>query len=212
MVATGARVRALAALLSANWTQVSPPPVPRLADLPESTQRRINAIYDTLGGSPDHFERIRPGGWDLAFETAEGPLLVELDEEQHFNRYRATTLAETSDLALPWAATYRVYCEEHEQRLLPGWGTGKRWANPSAARFFGDPSKPGDFEQVGAPRWRQRAFYDATKDVLTGRRLCRISVYDALADGRTVESVLRRPDPATSGALQGLVLGRLHAA
>jgi len=44
---------------------------------------------------------FRPGGWDLPFR---GPLLVELDEELHFNCYRATTLEASWEADLPWTA------------------------------------------------------------------------------------------------------------
>lgn len=212
MVATGARVRALSGLLAVGeWTQTTPQQVPRVADLPTETTALIRGIYDLLGGAPDQFDRIRPGGYDVAFETPAGPLVVELDEEQHFNRYRTLTLAATETLGLPWGAAYLDYSARHETRLLPGWGTGKRWTNPSAARFFGEPSPPGDFTGHGAPRWRQRAFYDSVKDALPERRLSRVSVHDTLPEGRTLESVLRAPDPAMSAAVQRLVLGRVHA-
>ena len=212
MVATGARIRALATLLAdAGWQPVTPPRLPRLADLPDSQQGRVRSLYDLLGGAGGQFDRIRPGGWDLAFDTPSGPVLVELDEEQHFNRYRAQTLTATIGLGLPWTPAYQGYCRDHEKRLLPGWGTGQRWTNPSAARFFGQPDPPGDFTGVGAPRWRQRAFYDAVKDVLTGRRLARISVHDSL-DTSTVEALLRRPDTSEVPALLTLVTSRLHDA
>jgi hypothetical protein len=211
MVATGARAAALAShLVSAGWAKVVPPRLPRLVDLSGPKQDQLRALYDLLGGDPAEFHRIRPGGWDLAVETPGGLLLVELDEEQHFNRYRHLTLDATADLGLPWTSAYLDHCRDHEQRLLPGWGTGQRWTNPSAARFFGDPSSPGDFTNVGAPRWRQRAFYDAVKDTLPNRRLARISVHDHLEDGSSVESLLRRPDPALMESLLGLITARVH--
>lgn len=213
MVANGARVRALASLLTdAGWVQVAPPRLPRLANLAQAHRDRIRGLYDLLDGHTDHFDRIRPGGWDLAFDTPDGLLLVELDEEQHFNRYRAATLTALDDLGLPWTPAYQSYCRDHEARLLPGWGTGQRWTNPSAARFFGEPDAPGDFTGVGAPRWRQRAFYDAVKDVLTERRLARISVHDPLDAGGTVETLLRRPDAGHANALQALIASRVHDA
>lgn len=216
MVATGARVRALAVLLAdTGWTQVAPPRLSRLASLRHPQQDRIRVLYDDLGGDPGEFDRIRPGGWDLAFVTPDNPdtvLLVELDEEQHFNRYRAQTLAVSEDLGLPWTSAYQSYSHAHERRLLPGWGTGQRWTNPSAARFFGEPSPPGDFTGNGAPRWRQRAFYDAMKDTLTGRRLARISVHDPINNNTTVETLLRRPDPGAADALRSLIASRIHTA
>jgi hypothetical protein len=210
VVVTGSRARALDRLLAdSGWTPVPPPRLPRYADLSTSLCGRIGHLYDLLGGVRDQLERIRPGGWDLAFETRDGLLLVELDEEQHFNRYRAMTFTATRDLELPWTPNYEEYCRAHERHLLPGWGTGKRWTNPSAARFFGEPDAPGDFCGVGAPRWRQRAFYDAVKDVLTDRRLARISVHDELEDGVSVEALLRRTETANPEALRALVEGRV---
>lgn len=211
MVATGARASALVRLLSeCGWEQVAPPPLPRFADLSTGVQALIRHTYDLLGGAPEQFDRIRPGGYDLAFTTPDGMLLVELDEEQHFNRYRALTLPAAGRLGLPWVPAYLDYCARHEARLLPGWGTGRRWTNPSAARFFGEPSPPGDFTGNGAPRWRQRAFYDSVKDALPRRTLSRVSVYDTVVDGLTLESQLRRPEAADVEAVRALVSGRAH--
>ena len=199
-------------MLVAGWSQVGPPRLPRLprvSELPRREQDHIHDVYQRLGGDPEQFDRIRPGGWDLAFNHPDGLLLVELDEEQHFTRYRDQTL-EGASRDLPWRATYRAYCRSYEDQLLPGWGTGKRWTNPSAERFFGDPSAPGDFEGVGAPRWRQRAFYDSVKDILPNRRLSRVSVHDRLPGGSTINTLLRRPDPAIARDLSALVLDRTH--
>lgn len=211
MVATGARARALAGLVvNHEWTQVAPPRLPRFTDLPPLNQAMIRDTYERLGGNPEQFDRIRPGGYDLAFSTPDGLLLIELDEEQHFNRYRSTTLAVTEPLTLPWTPAYLDYSEHNEGRLLPGWGTGRRWTNPSAARFFGEPSSPGDFTSNGAPRWRQRAFYDSVKDALPNRHLARVAVYDTTSDGRTLEAHLRRPETADSGGIRRLVIDRSH--
>lgn len=91
-------------------------------------------------------------------------------------------------------------------------GAGKRWTNSSAARFFGGPSAPGDFTNVGAPRWRQRAFYDAAKDAIPNRRLARISVHDPIDDGGTVERLLRQSNPDLSHGLLSLIAARTHDA
>ena len=53
--------------------------------------------------------------------------------------------------------------------------------------MFGAPETPGRLEGAGAPRWKQRALYDAVKDLaaLNSRtiRLARLSVWDTV--GRT---------------------------
>ena len=43
-----------------------------------------------------------------------GGLLVELDELQHFNRYRAMTLTPERAVQLPWRADYLTFCADHE--------------------------------------------------------------------------------------------------
>lgn len=211
MVTAGARARTLTSLLTEtrSWTQVAPPVAPRLTHLSTSQRDTVRSLYDALGGDPEQFDRVRPGGWDLAFATPNGILLVELDEEQHFN-YRQQTLDATSGLGLPWTRTYLTHCREHEHQLPPGWTTGRRWTNPSAARFFGHPSAPGDFTGVGAPRWRQRAFYDSFKDVRRHGRLARISVHDITDDGSTVEDLLRRPTTAAVPSIVNLISRRTH--
>lgn len=80
---TGARTRALDTLL----TQVGRPPAPRLARMPPEAAENVEALYVALGGRRGA-PALGPRGWDLLA----GETLVELDEEQHFNRYRATTL------------------------------------------------------------------------------------------------------------------------
>ena len=61
--------------------------------MPAQVQADLHDLYRTLGGMNPN-PSFRPGSWDLAF--ADG-LVVELDEELHFNRYRAHTLQP------PWA-------------------------------------------------------------------------------------------------------------
>lgn len=72
------------------------------------------SLYRSLGGlqaQPD----LRPGAWDLVFDNL---LLVELDEELHFNCYRAATLAASWERRLPWTASYRDHCAKHEPTCL----------------------------------------------------------------------------------------------
>jgi hypothetical protein len=88
------------------------------------------------------------------------------------------------------------------------------WQGPGAldqpigrAIFRGGASK-GGLDGVGAPRWRQRAFYDAVKDALPGRRLARVSVHDEI-EGRSLESILRAPDTAWATKVHVLVSDRV---
>jgi hypothetical protein len=146
----------------------------------------------------------RPGAWDLVFA---GPLVVELDEELHFNRYRALTLEASWARDLPWTPSYRSYCLEYEDRCLEAGSWGKRWTNASCARMFsGGPA--GQLEGDGAPRWKQRAFYDALKDTGAGNEIgvaiARVAIYDAV-DGAVLEDVLERRAAAEPSAVLALV-------
>jgi hypothetical protein len=145
-----------------------------------------------------------PGGWDLRFD---GPLVVELDEQLHFNRYRTLTLATSWSAELPWTEAYLEHCQYHEDRCLKDGRTQQRWTTPSAARMFaGGPS--GDLDDDGAPRWKQRALYDAIKDsdpvCDIGLRVARLSIYDQV-DGVLLDDALEARVPIAATAIRELL-------
>lgn len=65
----------------------NPPPSPTISNLPPSLHSPVLDLYRRLGGVLDS-PSLRTGKWDIAVQ---GGLLVELDEHQHFHRYRATS-------------------------------------------------------------------------------------------------------------------------
>ena len=132
-------------------------------------------IYKALGGVLDT-PPVNPGAWDIDTPS----FIIELDEENHFNRYRAITL----DAPLYQnfknfdVKEYRKYCRSYESKCPKTQG---RWSKPSADVQFGASGPEGDFSGNGPSRWKQRAFYDYLKDVfsvLTGIPVIRISIYD----------------------------------
>lgn len=152
---------------------------------------------------------LRPGGWDLQFgEVA----VVELDEELHFNRYRAMTLSASWTARLPWTDHYLRYCREHEDDCLSAGRWGKRWTNPSSERMFGKPAPPGELPGAGAPRWKQRALYDAMKDLGPAAglrvRLARVSVHDHVEEQRLWD-VLEGNAAVPADAIREFVEGRI---
>lgn len=181
MVKTGARAAKLNVLLLRAGLRPAPaPPAPRLHDLGELATE-IEDLYRQLSGVRP-YPTLRPGAWDLAFE---GGLVVELDEELHFNRYRKATLEPAWMASLPWRQEYRRYCGEHEPVCMAAATWGQRWTNPSCARLFGEGGSLGDLSGTGAPRWKQRALYDAIKDaaaVLGSIQLARVATVDVAAD------------------------------
>jgi len=200
----------LAALLTAVGvgSTAVPPAAPRIDALPDDLASGLLDLYQALGGVLAR-PTLRPGPWDLAFTNG---LVVELDEELHFNRYRAMTLDRPWAAALPWSPAYRSQCIDHEAMCLGAGTWGKRWTNSSTESMFGPAGPAGDFA-MGAPRWKQRALYDAMKDAYVaanpGFALARVSVHDLVGEvslGAVLEGVpLTRPDE-----LEALIEGRTH--
>jgi hypothetical protein len=189
MVRTGNRVAALVSILRAAGLQhTTPRKAPRLSDLPDDVAADVLELYRSLGG-PHEDPVLRPGSWDLDFTS----VVVELDEELHFNRYRAATLNGPWAQSLPWTAAYRDLCQTREPECLRAAQWGQRWTSTSTARMFGEAAPPGDLDSPGgAPRWKQRALYDALKDAYASSTkvpIARLSVWDEVS-GQLLGDVL----------------------
>lgn len=205
MVKTGARVNALRSIThSLGWVEsAARPPAPRLGALSNTVADSVMALYRELGGVQS-VPKLAPGGWDLAFTDG---LLLELDEDMHFNRYRKLTLDAPWACDLPWSTAYRGYCMDGESRSGRG---GKRWTNPSAEAMFGQADPDGILGEHGAPRWKQRALYDAMKDAsaTAGQvRLARLSIYD-IVGGHLLNDVLYGRVSVDAGVVEELIVQR----
>lgn len=105
---------------------------------------------------------------------------------------------------LPWTDAYRRYVAAGEHRAGTG---GRRWTSPSAERMFGPADPDGVFGDHGAPRWKQRALYDAMKYAAAAIgqvHLARLSIYDDV-DGVALNDVLYQRTTATAQSLGDLV-------
>jgi hypothetical protein len=157
-------------------------------------------VYRDLGGV-GAVPRVRPGSWDI---EADG-VGVELDEERHFNRYRLKTLESSlyDQFDFP-GDLYRSLCAEYEGACLAAASWGGNWTNPSAAVEFGSGSDPGEFAGGGAPRWKQRAFYDFIKDtapVAAGVPVSRLSIWETVGVGKDTYPVGTGLERLADGAL-----------
>lgn len=165
-------------------------PVPTLESIAAAELASlVTEMYRRLGGV-NTTPRVKPGGWDVA--TPRGAW--ELDEEQHFNRYRLVTLR--SDVYRRLAsfdnATYRRYSRAHEDRCLRKAGSRGYWSSTSSVVEFGPGEEPGVLSGAGAPRWKQRAFYDFVKDLsphVLNVPVTRVSVWDDVVCGKRIASV-----------------------
>lgn len=162
--------------------------------------------YRMLGGIHEE-PRLAPGSWDLSFDD----LVVELDEELHFNRYRRATLSQSWCEELPWSLAYQSFSVEHEPRCVAAGSWGSRWTTPSTEVQFGLAGEAGDLSTAGAPRWKQRALYDSMKDGLAVAgvvKLARLSVYDQVGTV-TLSSILHGFETCDLAALDEHVEGRV---
>ncbi len=141
---------------------------------------KVLRIYKIIGGTQDEFP-LNIKGWDIEVDG----IGLELDEHLHFNRYRLQTLRSSiyADLPAFPKDVYVEYCEAHEQDCLSSGSYGGKWSNESCEKQFGPPGEYGDLTGMGAPRWKQRAFYDFVKDItplLIGIPCVRISIWDTV--------------------------------
>ena len=185
---------------------------PKIVDIQRSgLVPAVSEIYNKLGGVLDDFE-LNLRSWDMEFEG----LAVELDEYLHFNRYRLQTLGSPlyEDLSGFPLDEYLAHCSTKEDKCLSAGGYGGKWTSNSTERQFGPAAAKKDLSGAGAPRWRQRAFYDFVKDLspsLIGVKVIRISVWDTILENgteRTVEKVLKSPTAASAKGLAALIFER----
>lgn len=150
----------------------------RMSDLRAPAREEVLRIHTMLGGLSAN-PVLRPGSWDLW--TVDG-VAIELDEEFHFTRYRALTLQQPALRELPWTATHLAHCAAYEAAAGRG---GGRWTSDSTEKMFGPSDPVGVFGERGSARAKQRALYDAMKDIAAATdavRLARISIYDKVGD------------------------------
>jgi hypothetical protein len=171
----------------------------------------LKEIYYCLGGQKTDIP-TNIGKYDAFIDNT----LVELDEENHFNRYRSITLDSTiykfsSTLNLE---QYKTYCNTYEENCQM---RGGYWSNTSSDKLFGNSSQPGRLDTKGSSRWKQRAFYDLLKDhipVLLAIPVKRISIYDEIPyKGKvlTVDNILSKPKPEYSDILYKHIFMKSHA-
>lgn len=153
------------------------------------------------------------------YDIATPDFIVELDEERHFNRYRAQTLNSElySELHRFPLNQYKRFCFQFEQQCLRAAGWGNNWHTEPSDRQFGKSNSQRDLSGDGSSRWKQRAFYDYLKDVtqlVTNKPLTRVSIYDKLeVNGaeKTIDDILQASDYLNYGyAVIDLILERLE--
>ena len=152
----------------------------------------VESMYKKLGGILGE-PPLTFGSWDIS--TPE--FILELDEENHFNRYRLQTLNSNIyqmingfrlDEYMRFCTLYESGCRKH----------GGFWKNNSSEKLFVKSDDNGCLDGAGSSRWRQRAFYDFLRDV-TGLikeiPVIRLSIYQTFK-GRKVYDIIESKDKA----------------
>ena len=152
----------------------------------------VKSMYKELGGTQED-PPLTFGPWDIS--TPE--FIIELDEENHFNRYRLQTLNSNIyqmingfrlDEYMRFCTLYESGCRKH----------GGFWKNNSSEKLFVKSDDNGCLDGAGSSRWRQRAFYDFLRDV-TGLikeiPVFRLSIYQTFK-GRKVYDIIESKDKA----------------
>ena len=142
-------------------------------------------VYRILGGVLS-MPPIRVGKYDI--DTAN--FIIELDEENHFNRYRLSTLdspiyANNTNIDVE---QYKKFCKNYEDRCLT---YGKYAKSDSTEKQFEYCELDGNLGDSRS-RWKQRAFYDFIKDITSIVKnvpIIRISIYEKYK-GLTIEKLI----------------------
>lgn len=149
----------------------------------------IQRVYKELGGVLEEFPS-RYRGWDVEIRNH----VIMLDDERHFNRYRLQTL--NSDLYKKFKfpmKEYKNYCKKYEEICLRAATWSEKWSSYPSVEQFGQPGAEGDLTAAGAPKWKQRAYYDYVRDVtqiIADYKVIRVSLWDPIGNG-TVDDVLK---------------------
>ena len=161
-------------------------PSPNLEELDDNHMIEVKSVYKELGGI---LSKVPFGfrGYDIMLRD----FIVELDEQEHFNRYRLKTLQSFiyNDFHNFDISEYKNFCNEYECKCRK---YGKFGENSSTKRQFSNCS----FEDMGVSRWKQRAFYDFIKDVysITVKiPIIRISIYEKY-NGDTIDDLINKED------------------
>lgn len=84
----------------------------------------------------------------------------------------------------------------NEEQCLKSASWGNNWRTNSSDKLFIVSGDNGDLSKNGSSRWRQRAFYDFIKDLISVVRkvpVLRVSIYDNY-NGNTVNEMLIKKD------------------
>ena len=150
----------------------------------------VKSMYKELGGTQED-PPLTFGPWDISTPK----FIIELDEENHFNRYRYKTLNSAIYQEIKGFSKdrYQQYCIKYEANCCK---YGGYWKNDSSENLFIKSDDNGCLNGTGSSRWRQRAFYDFLRDitgVISGIPVIRLSIYQTFKS-KKVQDIIESKD------------------
>lgn len=171
----------LAAILSEGY-KISIEEIPYL-DFPQlkvkGLEQEIVDTYKALGGKQE-----LPNLPFIQEHIIVSPnIILILDNDRKFNRYRTLTLKSKVYNQLPHfpMERYKSFCRTYESQCLKSASHAPAWTSREAEQAFGKPGDFGDLDLNGAPLWKEIAIQDFILDhipLVFNFHLLRISVWD----------------------------------
>ena len=187
----GKRQNNLAKILMEGGLSVFHPVVPdRSLFFQSAFDSELSRVYKTLGGILPEYP-LNFGSFDIVLQNC----FIELDEENHFHRYRRITLDSKfyNDHSYFSIKDFKEFCDSYEHKAST---YGNYWTTSGSEKQYGVSSIKGDFSGNGPARWKQRAFYDMLKDVygvLVNKPVFRVSIYSVIGNSK-VDKILKKSD------------------
>jgi hypothetical protein len=112
-------------------------------------------------------------------------VLIQIDDELSFNRYRNITLRSNvyKKYSEARVENYKRFCRQYEKECLKAGVRKGIWSNHLSENYFGASSDPGDFFGKGSSGWKFKAFQDYLQDFaafVTHKKILRISTFENL--------------------------------
>ncbi|HEX8546244.1 MAG TPA: hypothetical protein VF691_04735 [Cytophagaceae bacterium] len=144
-----------------------------------NVEEEILNIYKSLGG----IQSLPNLPFLQEHIIIEPNILLILDDERKFNRYRASTLKATvySQIKHFPLEKYKSFCRTYENQCLKSASHAAAWTNREAEKSYGKAAEFGDLDANGSPLWKEIAMHDFILDhlpLISDYQLLRISVWD----------------------------------
>ncbi|HSJ67127.1 MAG TPA: hypothetical protein VK921_05620 [Anditalea sp.] len=160
------------------------------AILDDTAANLMQDIYTLVGGikEPITLNKVK---FDFKIDN----FLFIYDNENHFNRYRISSLK--SDLYntfnFSWKDSYMRLCRTYERDCLKSGMQERIWNGPPIAqKHFGRSEEPGDLSGNGSAGWKLNAYNDGQIDLysrLLGYKLIRIPKYENIMIGGSLKMI-----------------------